>query len=207
MNHLGAIVVAGGRASRMGGLDKLSLPVAGTPLLDRALASVEHADAVVVVGPVRVTTSPVRWTRETPPGSGPVAAIAAGLRELEGESGDDGDSQSGDQAQHDAILVLAGDMPLVHTSFARLVEALRAGPWDVAVGVDEQGFDQPLLAAWRTEALVAALERVPKLTGARVRDLLTDVRINRVEVGIAALDCDAEADFNRAVNALQARER
>lgn len=190
----------------MGGLDKLSLPVAGRALLDRALASVEHADAVVVVGPVRATTSSVTWTRETPPGLGPVAAIAAGLQEMDGESGDGASSQSGDQPRYDAILVLAGDMPLVHTSFVRLVEALRSGPWDVAVGVDAQGIDQPLLAAWRTEALVTALERVPKLAGARMRDLLIDVRINRVEVGIAALDCDVEADFNRAANALQARE-
>ncbi len=98
-------------------------------------------------------------------------------------------------------------MPLVNTSFARLVEALESGPWDVAVAVDEQGVDQPLLSAWRTAALVAALQAVPRLAGARVRDLLTDIRINRVEVGVAALDCDEEADIQRAEDALKAQDR
>ncbi|MGB2970182.1 MAG: NTP transferase domain-containing protein [Candidatus Nanopelagicales bacterium] len=207
MNRVGAIVVAGGRASRMGGRDKLALQVAGTAVLDRALSSVAHADAVVVVGPVRPTSTRVRWTRETPAGSGPVAAIAAGLRELEGNSAAASSAQPGTPKQYDAILVLAGDMPLVNTSFARLVEALESGPWDVAVAVDEQGVDQPLLSAWRTAALVAALQSVPRLAGARVRDLLTDIRINRVEVGVAALDCDEEADIQRAEDALKAQER
>ncbi len=190
----------------MGGLDKLALPVAGTTLLDRALASVDHVDAVVVVGPVRATTSPVTWTRETPPGSGPVAAIAAGLRTLEGEPVDHAIKQPGEQEPTGVILVLAGDMPLVRGAFAGLLEALMTGPWDVALGVDELGVDQPLLAAWRTEALAGALERLQTVNGARVRDLLVDVRVNRVEVGMAALDCDDEADFNRATDALQSLE-
>ena len=39
-----AVVLAGGRASRLGGVDKPSLPVAGVPLLHRVLAAVANAD-------------------------------------------------------------------------------------------------------------------------------------------------------------------
>ena len=72
----GAIVLTGGRASRLGGADKAGIAVAGRPMLEtvvRAAAAV--ADAVVTVGPGGDTC-------EEPPYSGPVAGIAAGLAAL-----------------------------------------------------------------------------------------------------------------------------
>ncbi|WP_157663013.1 molybdenum cofactor guanylyltransferase, partial [Prescottella equi] len=51
--HPAAIVLAGGRATRMGGIDKPGLVVAGRRMLDTALDAVADCDRVVVVGPRR----------------------------------------------------------------------------------------------------------------------------------------------------------
>ncbi|MFD2077450.1 molybdenum cofactor guanylyltransferase [Actinopolymorpha cephalotaxi] len=79
------IVLAGGGARRFGGTDKVLLPVGGRTMLDRVLAACVGAASVTVVGPRRPVdpSLPVRprWTREDPPGSGPLAAVAAGLGE------------------------------------------------------------------------------------------------------------------------------
>ena len=60
------MVLAGGRAERLGGEDKAALDVGGATLLERALAAVAPARRVVVVGDERPTARPVLWTREHP---------------------------------------------------------------------------------------------------------------------------------------------
>ncbi|MFE3016873.1 DUF6457 domain-containing protein [Streptomyces sp. NPDC059256] len=77
-----AIVLAGGRAQRLGGVDKPGLSVGGRTLLDRVLAACRGARRTVVVGGRRGTERPVVWAQENPPGGGPVAALDAGLRQL-----------------------------------------------------------------------------------------------------------------------------
>ncbi|WP_329021309.1 DUF6457 domain-containing protein [Streptomyces sp. NBC_00690] len=77
-----AIVLAGGRAQRLGGADKPGLSVGGRTLLDRVLAACRGARRTVVVGGRRGTERPVVWAQENPPGGGPVAALDAGLRQL-----------------------------------------------------------------------------------------------------------------------------
>ncbi|MGW4051032.1 DUF6457 domain-containing protein [Streptomyces sp. NPDC004779] len=77
-----AVVLAGGAARRLGGVDKPGLRVGGRALLDRVLAACAGARLTVVVGDPRPTVRPVRWTRERPAGTGPVAALAAGAAAL-----------------------------------------------------------------------------------------------------------------------------
>ncbi|MFD2394956.1 NTP transferase domain-containing protein [Dietzia aerolata] len=73
---VGAIVLTGGRASRLGGVDKARLAVGGRPMVETVLRAARAvATAVVTVGPGGDT-------REEPPHSGPVAGIAAGLAAL-----------------------------------------------------------------------------------------------------------------------------
>jgi molybdopterin-guanine dinucleotide biosynthesis protein A len=77
-----AVILAGGRASRLSGLDKMSIEVGGRSLLQRSVDAVAGAEPVVVVGPCRAVVGEVVWTRERPPGAGPVAALAAGIAAL-----------------------------------------------------------------------------------------------------------------------------
>lgn len=77
-----AVVLAGGRGSRLGGVDKGGVEVDGVPLLERVLAALAPEAPVVVVGPARPTSRPVVFTREDPPLGGPVAGLYAGLDAL-----------------------------------------------------------------------------------------------------------------------------
>ena len=94
-----AVILTGGTATRLGGLDKASLELGDRSLLDHALAAVEGADEVVVVGPPAPAPAGVRFTREEPPGGGPLAGIAAGVAAL--------------TPGHRRVVVLAVDMPHV----------------------------------------------------------------------------------------------
>ncbi|XVV06848.1 molybdenum cofactor guanylyltransferase [Actinosynnema sp. CA-248983] len=62
-----AVVLAGGRGSRLGGVDKAAVEVGGRTLLDHALDAVRGARRTVVVGPEKPVPGVV-WTREEPPG-------------------------------------------------------------------------------------------------------------------------------------------
>ncbi|WP_199550224.1 NTP transferase domain-containing protein [Streptomyces sp. N35] len=83
MTSYDAVVLAGGAAKRLGGVDKPAVRVGGRPLLDRVLTACAAAGTTVVVAPPRPTVRPVVWAREEPAGGGPLAALAAGVEALE----------------------------------------------------------------------------------------------------------------------------
>lgn len=187
-----AVVLAGGRGSRLGGVDKPALVVAGRSLLDRVLDALPGAGTVVAVGPARPTARPVRWHREDPPGGGPVAALAAALPAVSTE----------------VVVVLAADLPALGAAVPRLVAALAgSGPaYDGVVLVDGEGRRQPLLAAYRTAALREALARVGRVEGASMRRLVAGLSLAELgDAEGAALDVDTPADVARAEARLGAR--
>jgi molybdopterin molybdotransferase len=145
-------VLAGGASRRMG-TDKPEQYVGGRRLLDIALAAVVEAETVVVVGPPRAVPDDVIVVCEEPAGSGPVAAIAAGLTALGGDPAD--------------IAVLAADMPRITRDTVAALTAARCDA-PVAVAVDHVGRVQYLTAVWDSAALAAALAAAPS----RARDLL-----------------------------------
>ena len=135
-----AVVLAGGGARRMGGVDKPALRVGSATLLDRVLLAVSDAQHVVVAGPRRRTCRPVQWVREDPAGGGPLAALGAALPFV----------------RADVVAVLAADLPFLDAStVARLLAA--RGDRDGALLVDETGRDQLLVGVWRTDALRAVV--------------------------------------------------
>ena len=164
MTGFDAIVLAGGRARRLGGVDKPGLDVAGTPLLDRVLAAVDAAAHIVVVGPARATARTVRWRQERPAGGGPVAAIAAGLGEVSAES----------------VLVLAADLPAIAPAVPELLAALHASTGDAAVLVDASGRANHLAAAWRTARLRGVLATLGDPNGLPARALYADADVHPV---------------------------
>ncbi|EID56175.1 molybdenum cofactor guanylyltransferase [Saccharomonospora xinjiangensis] len=179
---LAGIVLAGGAARRMGGVDKVMLRVAGVPLLERALAALRDADPVVVVGPPRAGIQGVRWTCEDPPGSGPVAALSAGLAVLDSRIG--------------AVAVLAADlMGVTPDTVGRLVVALGADESaDGAVLVDSEGRRQWLVGVWRRPILDTAVPPDPR--GASLRGTLGTSSIVEVEaIGAEARDVDSPDDL------------
>ncbi|GHD85296.1 NTP transferase domain-containing protein [Streptomyces naganishii] len=208
-----AVVLAGGAARRLGGADKPGLRVGGRALLDRVLDACADARTTVVVAGPRPTARPVRWAREEPPGGGPVAALDAGLRRTTAED----------------VVVLSADLPFLEpATVRRLLDALRAGRADGALLTDAEGRDQPLVAAYRAQALrreLAALteaapaDRAPAdgqapadrrapadrlaraagaLAGLPLRRLTGALDLTRVPDHVASFDCDTWDDIATA---------
>jgi molybdopterin-guanine dinucleotide biosynthesis protein A len=183
--RLGAVILTGGTAARMDGIDKASLEIDGVTLLERALAATLQALEVVVVGHEVPTSRSVTWTREEPPLGGPAAGILAGIDRL--------------LRDPDLVCVLAVDMPRVNSgTVARLTWAVEADPAvEGAVLVDPEGRRQTLAAVYRTASLRAArpADRAEE-HGLPVRRLVGGLRLAEVPVvGNEAVDIDSWTDL------------
>lgn len=145
-----ALVLEGGRSTRLGEIPKAALVFQGRTLLERTVAAVGSARAIAVVGPMPPVPLPagVLLAREEPPFAGPAAAVAAGLVAL---------ARHTDRvAPH--TLVLACDMPAVPHVVERLLGAVAScgEAADGFIAVDADGIQQPLAAVYATTALTAA---------------------------------------------------
>jgi molybdopterin-guanine dinucleotide biosynthesis protein A len=136
--RLGGILLTGGASTRLG-FDKALLKVDGVPNAVRLGTVLSHvADLAVEVGPGR---SGLPAVLEEPPGSGPLAAVCAGVRALaaRGHSG--------------PALVLACDMPFMDATILKVI-ASRAG--DASIVPLVGGKPQPLCARWSAPDLALA---------------------------------------------------
>ena len=179
-----AVVLAGGRGSRLGGVSKPEVVVGGRALLDHALAAVADAARTVVVGPRSVARPGVLTVLEDPPDGGPVAGLAAGLAALDPPS--------------ELVVVLACDVPRAGAALPALLAGASVDGVDGArlVGVD--GRPQLLVAVYRASALAAALGRMPTVRGASMRALLTGLTLVDVpDTDESAADADTWPDVER----------
>jgi molybdopterin-guanine dinucleotide biosynthesis protein A len=180
-----AVVLAGGRARRLGGVDKILLPIEGRTLLDRTLDALADADPVVVVGPRRTTARQVEWTLEAPPDGGPLAGVHAGLLAL--------------PTTTPLVAVLAGDHPhLTSATTRRLLAALRATPEAPgAVLADDDGKPQWLVGMWRTAAVRDAMPA--EVRNGSIRSVFAPLAPLHVSAtGAEVSDVDTPEDLNRA---------
>ncbi|WP_328673798.1 molybdenum cofactor guanylyltransferase [Streptomyces sp. NBC_00322] len=188
MTAYDAIVLAGGAAKRLGGADKPAVRVGGRALLDRVLGVCRDAGRTVVVGGRRATARPVVWAREEPPGSGPLAALDAGVRQVEAG----------------AVLVLSADLPFLGERTVRqLIRTLGTSGREAALLTDAGGRDQPLVAAYRTEPLRRELALLASeygsLTGLPLRLLTQELELARIDAEpLASFDCDTWEDISAA---------
>lgn len=162
--RLGAIVLAGGTAVRMGGVDKASIEWRGRTLLEYALDAVTDAAEVVVVGAWVPTERPVTFTREDPVQGGPAAGVLAGLDAFAGVP------------RH--VVLLAVDMPRVTmTTIDRLRDAAEGR--DGAVLVDAHG-RRALAYVVARAALEAARPEPEAAYGMSLRALLGELDLAAV---------------------------
>lgn len=174
-----AIVLAGGRGSRLGGIDKASLDLEGESMLDRTLRAVAGF-RVIVVGAESVPEGIVSVIEE-PRRSGPAAAIGAGLGEITSPY----------------VLVVACDLPFLDEAIPVLLDWMSMR--DGAIAIDDTGRRQNLMIAVNTASLTASVARHSSLEGLSVRTLLDPLDL--VEVAVPArstLDLDTWHDVKRA---------
>jgi molybdenum cofactor guanylyltransferase len=197
-----AIVLAGGRSSRMGS-SKAGLEWHGSTLLRRVTGIVARS----LDGPVVVVCAPGQELPDLDPaievvadareGRGPLQGLAAGLGAI------------GDRAA--VAYVSSTDVPLLHPAFVRcVIDAFRD---EVDVVLPEiGGYRQPLAAAYRldlldaVEELIAADRLRPAFLFERCRVLrlsdeamLRDSALARLDPGLGSVrNLNQPADYERA---------
>ena len=163
MPEFDAIILAGGRGSRLGGVSKADLVVGGRRLLDVVLEAVRRARTTVVVGPVAAPDG-VLVTVEDPPGTGPAAGIVAGLESVERSA--------------EWTVVLACDLPGVQAAVPRLLAATtRSTDLDGYCLASAGGNPQWLLGIHRTTRLRAVARAYGDPRNRSVRGLLAGMRL------------------------------
>ena len=184
-----ALVLAGGEARRMGGVDKAEVEIGRRTLLERVVAATSGAALTVCVGPERATSRPVIWTREHPPGGGPVPALAAGMLHVTART----------------VVVLGVDTPFVTREVIEaLVEA--RGTADAAFVRDERGAVQPLIGAYDAEVLISRLVYLDALEGASMNEVLEGLSYRVLDAPGVAFDCDTWEDVERAKRSEEVRD-
>lgn len=183
---MAAVVLAGGRSSRMG-TSKAALEWHGSTLLRRTLGvlarSVEGPLVVVRAPgqPLPLIPSQVSVVEDPEEGLGPLQGIAAGLAAL--------------AARAPAAFVCSTDLPFLHPAFVRRVLAALTSDLDVVLPI-ARGHPQPLAAAYRVTLapLVAELVAAGDLRPAflfrhhRCRTLRLDDAALLADPALAAAD-------------------
>jgi molybdenum cofactor guanylyltransferase len=166
---LGAVVLCGGKSSRMGS-PKAWLDFGGEPLLARVVRRIgEVASPIVVVAAPGQEVPPlpedITIARDPVSGRGPLQGIAAGLSVLEGQAS--------------AAFVSSTDAPFLHPALIRRLYALSGGEYDIAVP-RAQGHYHPLSAIYgiearvEIEALLAEGRLRPFFVFERMRTIIAD---------------------------------
>ena len=183
--NFSAIVLCGGRSSRMGS-SKALLPFGPETMLQRTVRTVREAVAgsIVVVAaadqPLPPLPADVAVVVDARSDRGPLEGLAAGLRHLAPSS--------------DNAFVTSCDAPLLSPDFIRFV-CERLGPDDDAAAPSVDGFLHPLSAAYRitnvlphVESLLAADHLRAGGIFERIRTLaLDEATLRAVDPALASL--------------------
>ncbi|MDZ4685862.1 MAG: molybdenum cofactor guanylyltransferase [Planctomycetaceae bacterium] len=167
----GAIVLCGGRSSRMG-RDKATLPFGPEVMLQRVvrlLSGVVPVDHIVIVAAVEqvlpALPAGVTIARDSRPERGPLEGLAAGLQAL--------------PASVEAVYATSCDVPLLVPAFVERMFA-ELGDCDIAVPRDGE-HHHPLAAVYRTSVL-RYVERLLAAERLRPRFLFDEARTREVPV-------------------------
>ena len=203
MLEAAAIVLAGGRSSRMGS-PKAELEWHGSTLLRRVSGLLARAvdGPVVAVGAAGQRLPPlgpaIELASDALQGRGPMQGIAAGMAAI------------GDRA--DIAYVSSTDVPLLHPAFVRCVVGAFTDEVDVVLP-EVRGYRQPLAAAYRLalldtiEGLIGSDRLRPAYLFERCRvlrlneaEMLSDSALSRLDPDLASVtNLNEPADYRLAL--------
>ena len=170
----GAIILCGGKSSRMG-QDKATLPFGPELMLQRVVrivGEIVDPDAVVVVAAAQQRLPPLPAsaiiTYDQQPDRGPLEGLAAGLRVM--------------PAFVDQVYATSCDVPLMVTEFVQKMFE-QSGDHDIAVPFDGQHY-HPLAAVYRPQVL-SAVESL--LAADRLRPVFLFDEVSTIRVPVEDL--------------------
>jgi molybdopterin-guanine dinucleotide biosynthesis protein A len=179
---LSVAVLAGGRGSRLGGVDKAALDLHGRPILEHLLSALSPLarEIVVVANDDRLADDPrLRVIRDPDPHAGVLPALLAAL----------------DAASSDLLLLVACDMPFVSRRLMEHLVALAADHDAVVPKVD--GFEQVMHAVYRVGPCRAAVTNALEQGRRRMIAFLDEVDTRYVdESELRRLDPELRSFFN-----------
>lgn len=188
-----SIIVAGGSASRMGGVDKAMLPLglSGETLLEDIIKSCPGK--VFIVGyPRKIATQSndqVTWVADLNPGGGPAAGIWSGLASITSEY----------------VFISAADQTLSAETVSKLIKSANGS--DGAWAIRSDGGGQPLCACVRTGVLRELLAPTLGINQSPLR-LLSSLKMIGVNVNPdQVIDFDTWQDVAKAVNGSEAMDQ
>ncbi|HTY55077.1 MAG TPA: molybdenum cofactor guanylyltransferase [Candidatus Binataceae bacterium] len=182
--RLSAVVLVGGRSSRMG-RDKATLPFDGTTLIERTVATLHRAfaDVLVVAAPESISekfpTLDATIIRDEAPFAGPVPALLIGLR----------------AARYDPVFACSCDLPMLNAALAAWLCSIITEKNDAVIPIVSERL-QVLHAVYRkrcTSALDTMLASGEK--SLRALAPLLDVRAV-VESDMRQIDPELRSFFN-----------
>jgi molybdenum cofactor guanylyltransferase len=179
--NLSALILAGGRATRLGGIDKRELVIDGATIFERQVTVLAPRVTEVIVSAPREIAG-YRTVRDAVEGAGPLAGIAAGLA----------------AARTEWLLVVAGDMPYITGALIELI-ASRIDAAHDAVGIRIGELPEPLLCALRCATCAPIVERRIAAGQRKASKLLTDgeLRVHWiVESELRAIDAELRTLIN-----------
>lgn len=187
-----SIIVAGGKATRMGGLDKAMLPLglSGKTLLEDIIRSCPGT--VFVVGNPReigIDGADVTWVPDLNPDGGPAAGLWSGLTSVTSEY----------------VFISAADQTLSSETVSALISAALGS--DGAWAIRSDGSGQPLCACVRTDLLRELLLPTQGVNQSPLR-LLSTLKMVGVNVNPdQVVDFDTWQDVAKAVNGSEAMDQ
>ena len=176
-----ALILAGGRATRFGGIDKRELVIEGRTIFERQVEVLLPCVAEIIVSSTRPIAG-YRCVADVHADVGPLAGIAAGLA----------------ATTTSWLLVVAGDMPRINAALVELVLSRVRDDLD-AVGIMIGGLPEPLLCVLRCATAAPVVERCIAAGRHKASRLLTDegLRVDWIEdAELRAIDPELRALFN-----------
>jgi molybdenum cofactor guanylyltransferase len=188
------LVFAGGRAKRLGGVNKALLRVGGRRIIDRVVGALEPlVDEFVVLtndDSLRELTS-VQLVFDPTPHAGVLTALQAGLSAARGE----------------LCLAVACDMPFVSRAlFEHMLDLEHATGADVVIAQTQHGLE-PMHAVYRRARVRAAIDAALARGDRRMISYFADVHVRELDenecapidpTGLAFFNVNTPADLEAA---------
>lgn len=179
-SRVSGVIFAGGRATRLGGVNKALLEVGGRPIIERivdAIGPLVGEQLVLANDDALGSRTDVRLVHDPDPHAGVLPALAAGLAAATGE----------------LCLAVACDMPFVSRAlFERLMALQRDADADVVIPRTADHLE-PLHAVYRRAPVLAAIRAALDRGERRMISYFPSVRV--LEVAAADLAAAGPAPF------------